>query len=125
MLFFSTVWVGEIFTSQALAADPSAPIASEAFQDEATRAGSRALLWSSILSFAASVLLPFVVHQSSIEDKHQGYTNGSASGLLPGYGRKGTGDWARIIDWLAGMKLHLATLWAISHAIFAISMALT
>ncbi|KAG8871456.1 hypothetical protein FRB98_000773, partial [Tulasnella sp. 332] len=124
VLFFSTVWVGEIYTKEMLATDPSISTISDAFLADATRAGSRALLWSSILSFGASILLPFVVIQSSIEDLH---AHVPSKEIMSGDRRRKNGDdsWAKIKEWLLGMKIHLATLWAVSHALFAVTMFLT
>ncbi|KAG9028552.1 hypothetical protein FS837_003850, partial [Tulasnella sp. UAMH 9824] len=90
-------------------------------QADATRAGSRALLWSSILSLGSSILLPFIVHQSSFdsdEDKKP-WANGS------GRSRRKDDPWARVFQWLKSMRIHLATLWMISQLLFAITKGLT
>ncbi|KAG8908297.1 hypothetical protein FRB99_007831 [Tulasnella sp. 403] len=116
VLFFSTVWVGEIYTKQALEANPSLEITDD-IQADATRAGSRALLWSSILSLGASVVLPFVVQQSSFSE-----SNEKDWGTIRG---KQKGSWAVVLVWLKSMKMHLATLWMVSHLLFAITMGLT
>ncbi|KAG8986953.1 hypothetical protein FRB94_003800 [Tulasnella sp. JGI-2019a] len=121
VLFFSTVWVGEIYTKEKLALNPNISTTTDAFLAEATRAGSSALLWSSILSFGASIILPFVVVQSSIEDPHP---HSHIAHREMGGGGRGS-DWVKIKDWLLGMKIHLATLWAVSHVLFAITMFLT
>lgn len=121
VLFFSTVWVGEIYTREALARDPSLSPDDPTLQADATRAGSRALLWSSILSLGSSILLPFLVHQSSFDadEDEKPWANGT------GRSRRGDDSWARVFQWLKSMKIHLATLWMISHLLFAITMGLT
>ncbi|KAG8929831.1 hypothetical protein FRC01_003722 [Tulasnella sp. 417] len=67
VLFFSTVWVGEIYTREMLAKDGSLSPDDPTFQPDATRAASRALWWSSILSLGGSILLPLMVHQNSFD----------------------------------------------------------
>ncbi|KAG8915320.1 hypothetical protein FRC01_003705 [Tulasnella sp. 417] len=121
VLFFSTVWVGEIYTREMLAKDPSLSPDDPTLQADATRAGSRALLWSSILSLVASILLPFMVHQSSFD------SDGDERPWAGGGGRSKRKDdsWARVFQWLKSMRIHLATLWMISHLLFAITMGLT
>ncbi|KAG8942104.1 hypothetical protein FRC04_003859 [Tulasnella sp. 424] len=121
VLFFSTVWVGEIYTREALAKDPSLSPDDPTLQADATRAGSRALLWSSILSLGSSILLPFLVHQSSFneDEDEKPWANGT------GRSRRGDDSWARVFQWLKSMRIHLATLWMISHLLFAITMGLT
>ncbi|KIO33059.1 hypothetical protein M407DRAFT_65899, partial [Tulasnella calospora MUT 4182] len=121
VLFFSTVWVGEIYTREMLAKDPSLSPDDPTLQADATRAGSRALLWSSILSLGSSILLPFIVYQSSFseDEDEKPWANGS------GRNRKKDDSWARVFQWLKSMKIHLATLWMVSHLLFAITMGLT
>ncbi|KAG8914779.1 hypothetical protein FRC00_010853, partial [Tulasnella sp. 408] len=121
VLFFSTVWVGEIYTKEMLAKNPSLSPDDPELQADATRAGSRALLWSSILSFGSSILLPFIVHQSSFDSDEDEKPWASGSGRS----RRKDDSWARVFQWLKSMRIHLATLWMISHLLFAITMGLT
>lgn len=60
------------------------------------------MFYSALLSLTANVLLPFVVAESA-------------------HGLPRRGIWAV----LERMKVHLATLWALSHVIFAACMAAT
>lgn len=97
-----------------MAADSSL-IDDAALQADATRAGSRALLWSSILSLGASIILPFLVRRSSFDesDREKDWRTTRKS------------DWSKVLDVLKGWRLHLATLWMVSQILFSITMGLT
>lgn len=96
MLFYSSTWVGDIYKAAAIANgrpedDPTLP-------DEATRAGSLALLYSSVLSFGISVVAPFFIRPT-----------GAAVEL----------------GIMGKVKISLGGLWSLSQAIFACSMMAT
>ncbi|KAG8712649.1 hypothetical protein FRC09_019623 [Ceratobasidium sp. 395] len=98
VLFYSSTWVGDIYKAAEIVNgradnDPT-------LQDEATRAGSLALLYSSILSFAVSVVAPFFIRPT-----------GSDPGEMQGPLRK--------------FKVTLPGLWSASQALFACSMMAT
>lgn len=98
VLFYSSTWVGDIYKAAAIANgraedDPTLP-------DEATRAGSLALLYSSVLSLGISVVAPFFIHPSGTSPNEK---NG----------------------FLGKMKISLGGLWSLSQAIFACSMMAT
>lgn len=85
---------------------------SEAALEEGTRLGSRALFYSSILSLIANVLLPFFVAEAGSRKKMQQALAASPPSVW----------WVR---WFNKLKVHLASLWAASHLIFAICMLAT
>ncbi|KAJ1300914.1 hypothetical protein OPQ81_003339 [Rhizoctonia solani] len=98
VLFYSSTWVGDIYKAAAIengrADDPT-------LHDEATRMGSLALLYSSILSFAISVFAPFFIRPN------RGTGNDEPKGPMDKF------------------KISLGGLWSLSQAIFACSMMAT
>ncbi|QRV84507.1 MFS/sugar transport protein [Ceratobasidium sp. AG-Ba] len=99
VLFYSSTWVGDIYKAAQIAngrADDD-PI----LQDEATRAGSLALLYSSILSFAVSIAAPFFIRPNG---KRLDESRGGP---------------------LERFKFTLAGLWSASQAVFACAMMAT
>lgn len=74
-----------------------------ALEGEATRLGTRALFYSALVSLTANIVMPlFIAHAKEVA---------TSSPLQP----KNT--------WLERVRVHLATLWAFSHFIFALCMA--
>jgi len=108
ILFFSTVWIGEIYKRQEIAAGRS--VNDVTLEADATRAGNGAMFWSSVLSLITSIVLPLLVTTSKARQNAKPHENATRSLL---------------IRLLAKCKFHLAFLWALSHLIFAISMMLT
>ncbi|KDN44339.1 hypothetical protein RSAG8_05603, partial [Rhizoctonia solani AG-8 WAC10335] len=99
ILFYSSTWVGDIYKAAAIANgraedDPT-------LHDEATRIGSLALLYSSILSFAISIFAPFFIKPN------RGTGNDTPKGPMDKF------------------KISLGGLWSFSQAIFACSMMAT
>ncbi|CAE6481249.1 unnamed protein product [Rhizoctonia solani] len=99
VLFYSSTWVGDIYRAAAIengraGDDPT-------LRDEATRIGSLALLYSSILSLAISIFAPFFIRPS------QGTGNDAPKGPMNKF------------------KISLGGLWSLSQAIFACSMMAT
>lgn len=64
ILFYTSVWVGEIYTREAIAGgrDPNDPD----LTTDATRAGSKALFMNAVVNLSTSVFLPFLVSSSGI-----------------------------------------------------------
>ncbi|KAG8959256.1 hypothetical protein FRC03_008241 [Tulasnella sp. 419] len=110
MLFFSTVYVGQIYMRDKLASDPTLKN-DQALQDEATRAGSRALLEAAVLMFTGSILLPYVTVQSNLTYEPP---KSGKSGLLQRFG-----------EWFHPWKIHTSTLWAASQLLFSVLMLMT
>ena len=105
VIFYTTTYIGELYKANSpLMESPNPdPDALAALSDEGTRLGTRAMLCSSILTLASTILLPFFIANSS------GNTTG----------RPRTGH--RRPWW----KLHLASLWAASHLVFSLCMGAT
>ena len=103
MLFYSTIYIGE-FYKRSVPPAPSAD-AQIALDAEATRLGARALFYSAVIALGANLILPLFVYET--EEK--------------GAGKK-CAKMIRIPDVL---RVHLITLWAASHFIFAACMFAT
>ncbi|KAH9930693.1 MFS general substrate transporter [Fomitopsis serialis] len=107
ILFYTTEFIGELHKH----VHSSTPQDDPDLNAEATRLGSRALFYSSILSLACNLLLPFFVSEATKSraalDRN---LNGHATRWVMMYQR---------------VKIHLATLWAVSHMVFAVCMAAT
>ena len=74
--------------------------------EDGTRAGNHAMLWSSIVAMTAFVILPLVISRPGHKSSVVGPVKSEKK------------RWWEV-------KMHVATLWAISHAVFACSMAAT
>ncbi|KAI0046327.1 MFS general substrate transporter [Auriscalpium vulgare] len=111
VLFYTTLYFGDLYRRNL----PSSSAGeTEAEVDaEATRLGARAQLYSALIALATNFLAPLIIQlpRSSTSTTLNG-DGASVIGLEIGAPRKRW--WHR--------KMHLATLWAISHAIFAASM---
>lgn len=71
ILFFTSVWVSDIYTRAALAL-PDSPWKSASdvgLYEEATRAGSRALFWNAVVAFVTAVLMPLLVAKSHKQEE--------------------------------------------------------
>ncbi|KAI0340319.1 MFS general substrate transporter [Trametopsis cervina] len=79
--------------------------------DEGTRLGSRAMFYNSLLSLLASILLPFFVAEA-----------GSRRQLQQTLAAAPPNRWIR---WFNKLKVHLTSLWAASHLLFAVCMMAT
>ncbi|KAI0365167.1 MFS general substrate transporter [Pilatotrama ljubarskyi] len=107
VLFYTTAFIGDLHKrSSPLPADDPA------LDAEATRLGTRALFYSSLLSLTSNILLPFFVAESArsrrlLERK-----------LVQAH--KST--WVRMYE---RIKVGLATLWATGHLLFAVCMFAT
>jgi solute carrier family 45 protein 1/2/4 len=98
VLFYTSLYIGDLYR-RSVSLDLSL---SDAFiEAEANRLGSRALLYSAFVTLATNFVAPVLVSEKRAE-----------RGSSEGRGRK---PWYR-------RKMHLATLWAISHAVFAACM---
>ncbi|KAH9915143.1 MFS general substrate transporter [Epithele typhae] len=107
VLFYTSAFIGDLHkrTSVLPSGDPE-------LNDEATRLGTRALFYSSLVTFAGNILLPLVVAESArsrrlLERKLAGSPK---SNLLALYER---------------LKVSLSTLWAASHLVFSLCMLAT
>jgi len=103
VLFYSTIYVGEFYKRSV----PPAPSvdAQLALDAEATRLGARALFYSAVIALVANLILPYFVYETE----------------ETGVGKK-SGRGIRIPD---ALRVHLISLWAASHFIFAACMFAT
>lgn len=108
MLFYTTLWVTDIYTRAHLSFSLSE--SPDEILEAGTRAGNRALLYSSLVAMVAFVVLPLIV--SRPEPRDSGINRSSSPGT------KAKRKWWKI-------EMHVATLWAVSNAVFAASMAAT
>ncbi|ODN77750.1 hypothetical protein L202_04886, partial [Cryptococcus amylolentus CBS 6039] len=67
ILFFTTVWVSEIYKASV----PSEGIDQAVFESDAVRSGSRALLLQALVNIATSIGMPFLVSESGVQAEAQ------------------------------------------------------
>ncbi|KAF9474838.1 MFS general substrate transporter [Pholiota conissans] len=104
VLFYSTLYVGDLYKRTA---NPATTDAEKASLDaEATRLGSRALFYSSILSLFVNLTLPAFVPEAAGSSK-------------PGTPKQMPSFLERICRVPRVLQIHLSTLWAVSHLVFA------
>ncbi|EPS95433.1 hypothetical protein FOMPIDRAFT_1054159 [Fomitopsis schrenkii] len=103
VLFYTTEFIAELHKR----AHEATPQDDPDLNAEATRLGSRALLYNSILSLACNMLLPFFVSEAT-KSRAALERKLNKSRFMMIYDR---------------IKIHLATLWAVSHIVFAVCMA--
>ncbi|OBZ66441.1 General alpha-glucoside permease [Grifola frondosa] len=107
VLFYTTAFIGDLHKR----AFPDIPAEDPALDAEATRLGSRALFYSSLLNLGATIVLPFFVPEAA-----------SSRRLLERGLGQARNRWA---VWYDRIKVHLVTLWAVSHLLFAVCMLAT
>lgn len=105
VLFYTTIYVGELH--KRASPPPANSEAALALDSEATRLGSRALFYSSILSLFVNVTLPFFVREAA-KQSHIGSSAMAKS------------NWLNIV--LNRCQIRLVSLWAASHALFVACM---
>ena len=101
VLFYSTLYVGDLYKRSIPAAltDEQQTL----IDDEATRLGSRALFYSALLSLIVSVVLPSFIAE--------------AAGQAPQ--NESSSWWQRVCRVPRELQVHLVTMWAASHLVFA------
>ena len=110
VLFYSTIFIGDLYKQSSPAATTDED---QTFMDaEATRLGSRALFYSALLALFINVVLPAFVSESAKSSTVVG-TEGDDSW------------WDRICRVPKRLQVHLATIWAVSHFVFAVCMFAT
>ena len=106
VLFYSTIYIGDLYKRSTPAAG-STPDAQAALDAEAIRLGSRALFYSSLLSLLANFALPPFVAEAR-------------KCITSPTGREAEeGWWERMCRVPRSLQVHLASLWAVSHLVFA------
>ncbi|KAI0658261.1 MFS general substrate transporter [Cubamyces menziesii] len=107
VLFYTTAFIGDLHKRSS-----SLPPDDPALDAEATRLGTRALFYSSLLSLTANILLPFFAAESArsrrLLERKLVQAHKSA--------------WVRMYE---RIKVSLATLWATGHLVFAVCMFAT
>jgi hypothetical protein len=98
LLFYSSVYIGELHIRRFSHPSPSTKQL-QLLEAEATRFGTRALLYHSLLALLANFVLPYFVSESA------GRVGNAKEGI--------------------GFRVHLASLWAASHLLFALCMVAT
>ena len=106
-LFYSTTWVGEVYFRYSK--HVSAAESKDALGDIG-RVGSLSLVVFSIITFAGSVLLPWIVQSPDYEK--------------PGFTPRPPRSIAPLVNTLHQYKPDLMTAWMASHLIFAGAMSL-
>ena len=105
VLFYSTIYIGDLYKRSTPAV--STPDAQAALDAEAIRLGSRALFYSSLLSLLANFALPPFVTEAR-------------KCITSPTGREAEeGWWERMCRVPRSLQVHLASLWAVSHLVFA------
>ena len=104
MLFYSTIYVGDLY-KRSLPAAATTDQQQATIDEEATRLGSRALFYAALLSLISSLILPIFVTED------------------PGHPsqKKRSSWWNRISSCHPprGMQVQLITMWATSQLVFA------
>lgn len=95
------MYIGELHKQ--VSAPPGDASSATALEEEATRLGARALFYSALVSLAANIVMPLFIARAN------------EVATLSLFQPKNT--------WLERVQVHLATLWAFSHFLFALCMA--
>ncbi|PWZ03283.1 hypothetical protein BCV70DRAFT_197512 [Testicularia cyperi] len=112
VLFYSTVWVGEIYKADVRASTPpggQGGLSDHDLFEQATRVGSRAFFWHAILSLLTSIILPLVV-PNPVEDRITSTAGPTSSPLLKRL-RSMRENWPELPFW-----------WVFSQFVFFIAM---
>ncbi|GAA5866002.1 hypothetical protein JCM3774_005554 [Rhodotorula dairenensis] len=137
ILFFSTTWVAEIYVKTRTGAEPGAELAtaSEAVREAATRAGTHAMLWHSVVSLAVSIFVPPLVRTDDVESSPQspsgttrrrgfGFDHERTTAAAAEEGANGPWRWLatakRFLPRIPFEWLTLPLLWAFSNTVFSI-----
>lgn len=107
-MFYTSLYIGDLYRSTHVLPDAATDADRVALDAEATRLGSRAMLWQSIVALVGNVVLPSFVSPAA------GQKTPNAQNLM------GVPWWEKI---RRRLEVHMATLWAASHAVFAGCMA--
>ncbi|KAF8653633.1 hypothetical protein AX16_003785 [Volvariella volvacea WC 439] len=127
VLFYTTVYVGDLH--RRASPIPSTPEAEADLNTEATRLGSQALFLSSTLSLLVNLLAPAFVSEaagspinSHASPVHRGWKQDDGGWSLRGITAKSISRYITSCRIPKRLRIHLVTIWAISHAVFALCM---
>lgn len=129
ILFYTTIYVGDLYKHAALAASTS-PLSDQdmiGVDADATRFGSRALFYSSLVSLFCNVVLPYFISETANEEasrRHGLLGDGVDAGDTSSrFERKPSWRvlFKRLISFRAPrrMQIHLGSLWALSNLVVA------
>jgi solute carrier family 45 protein 1/2/4 len=124
VLFYTTLWVSGIYKQNLASSSGVDPLDTE---EEGTRAGNRALLYSSIIAMLGFIILPVMI---SSTDSHPNVRTVSSVSLSAGHSKQENSNPYAIQNekrkkgWYQ-VSMHVATLWCISNAVFAVAMFAT
>ncbi|KWU47353.1 hypothetical protein RHOSPDRAFT_6124, partial [Rhodotorula sp. JG-1b] len=127
ILFFSTTWVAEIYVKSLAGAAPGAELATatDVVREAATRAGTRAMLWHSVVSLVVSIVVPPLVSSDDNSPASMPHPTPSARRRAAFGGRnKDAPRWLviakRFLPSIPFQWLTLPLLWAVSNAVFSL-----
>ena len=91
-MFFTTVFVGDLYKANNPSLTPQ--------DEDATRAGTKALFWSAVVALISTLLCPRLIRKTVSQPSEDDDEDATFSGVNVG----------------------LVQLWAVSHAVFALTM---
>lgn len=116
VLFFSTTWVAEIYVKTRWGdAGTELAQAPDEVREMATRAGTKAMLWHSVVSLVTSIVLPPLVAPSVPASKNErggGFSSATTSSTLDRL--------RRFLPRVPFAWLSLPLLWAMSNTLFSV-----
>lgn len=135
ILFYTTIYVGDLYKNAVLTASPS-PLSDQdraALDAEATRFGSRALFYSSLVSLFCNIVLPYFVSEAADVDASRRGKPGASRLSSDAADRGDTyshlernpvrwrGLFKRLVSFRVPrrMQVHLGSLWTLSHLVVA------
>jgi solute carrier family 45 protein 1/2/4 len=136
ILFYTTIYVGDLYKNTVLAASTS-PLSDQsraALDAEATRFGSRALFYSSLVSLLCITVLPYFVSEAADEESSSRRGNPDATRLSSdaadggdtySHFERNSARWRVLFKRLVSlrvprrMQVHLGSLWTLSHLVVA------
>ena len=135
ILFYTTIYVGDIH-KRAIFASPNPPSSEQdraALDAEATRLGSRALFYSSLLSLLCNIALPYFASGARESRRTERNGNGLLSSAVIGqhFTEGSQPRWQTLVKKVVSfqvprrLQFHLASLWAVSHLVVAACMFAT
>ncbi|CDZ96832.1 Sucrose transporter and related proteins [Phaffia rhodozyma] len=124
ILFFTSVWVSDLYIHQELLQHPNLSHTDPTLLASATRAGSKALFYNALVSFATAVFIPFLVAPSTLSSPSYSLDQQTESGdIRRGEWSEGKEGWS--VKSLQIKWLTLGRVWLFSHGVFALTMFAT
>ncbi len=129
ILFYTTIYVGDLYKRAVLAASTS-PLSDQdmaAMDADATRFGSRALFYSALLSLSCNVVLPYFISETADEEasrRHRLLGDAADAGDTSSHFERKP-SWRVLFKRLVSfrvprrMQIHLGSLWALSNLVVA------